>query len=100
MPLFVVTYTHPDEAGWRLHVTPHVEYLNGLVERGVLRASGPFKDTPHRSAMLLFAAPDRDALMALIAEDPFAIEGLIEDMTVTEWDPIFGALIADSSRAV
>lgn len=42
--------------------------------------------------MLIIEAPDRSALDTIIASDPFAIAGLIEDMTVTEWEPIFGDL--------
>ena len=42
--------------------------------------------------MLIIDTPDRSALDAIIASDPFAVEGSIEDMTITEWDPIFGAL--------
>ncbi|BCW87354.1 hypothetical protein sos41_04830 [Alphaproteobacteria bacterium SO-S41] len=43
------------------------------------------------------AAPDRPALETLIARDPFAIHGLIADMTITEWDPIFGVFNTESS---
>ncbi len=91
MTTYVVTYTHPDEAGWTAHVGPHVDWITEQVDRGVLRASGPFAGTPVRSAMLIIDAPDRPCLNAIIASDPFAIEGLIEDLTVTEWEPIFGA---------
>ena len=98
MAFFVVTFTHPNEDGWRKHVMPHVEYLQTLLTDGSLKASGPFVGSPDRSAMLIFSVPDRATLDRLIAADPFAIEGLIEDMTVTEWDPIFGAFQGESSR--
>ncbi len=42
--------------------------------------------------MLIINVEDRVALDAMIATDPFHVEGLIEDMTVTTWDPMFGAL--------
>ncbi len=92
MTTFVVTYTHPDEEGWHAHVGAHVDWLVGQVEVGGLRASGPLVGTAVRSAMLVIDAADRDALDRLIATDPFAVEGLIADMTVTEWDPVFGEL--------
>lgn len=47
--------------------------------------------------MLVMTAPDRAALEAVIATDPFAVHGLIENMTVAEWDPIFGAWGSESS---
>ena len=49
--------------------------------------------------MLIIEAADQKALLEIIGADPFAIEGLIHDMTVNEWDPIFGAFNADSSYA-
>ena len=99
MPLFVVTYCHPDEAGWRQHVMAHVGYLKQLLGQGVLRASGPMPGEADRRAMLVIAAPDRAALDAIVAADPFAVEDLIVDMTVAEWNPIFGAFNSDSSMA-
>jgi len=97
MPLYIVTYEHPDEAGWRRHVMPHVGWLRDRVKDGSLLASGPLPDAPVKSALLIMDVPDRAALDALIATDPFAAENLIENMAVREWDPIFGAFNARSS---
>jgi uncharacterized protein YciI len=91
MALYVVTYEHPDAEGWGKHVMAHVQYLKDLLATGDLLASGPFVGTPDRSAMLIMSAPDQAALLEIIGRDPFAIEGLIHNMTITEWDPIFGA---------
>ncbi len=98
MALFVVTYTHPNEAGWTAELLPHLHYLQDQLKSGVLLASGPFMDGGVKSAMLIMSGANREAVLAEIAKDPFAIEGLIEDMTVREWDPIFGALVGHSSR--
>lgn len=99
MALYVVTYVHPNEQGWNKHVFAHVLYLQDLLKAGVLLASGPFVGTAVKSAMLVMSAANLEELLGVIAKDPFAIEGLIEDMTVTEWDPIFGAFAGKSSRA-
>lgn len=72
MTTYVVTYAHPDEDGWTAHVGTHVDWLTDQVASGALRASGPFVDTPVRSAMLIIDAPDRATLDAIIASDPFA----------------------------
>ena len=98
MPLYVVTYEHPDETNWARHLMPHILWLQARLKDGSLLASGPFEDTPDKTAMLILSAPDRAALEALVATDPFAIEGLIENMSVHEWDPIFGAFNGRSSR--
>lgn len=36
--------------------------------------------------------------MQVIARNSFTIEGLVSNMTATEWDPIFGVFHAQSSR--
>ena len=88
--------THPDGPGWGEHVMPHVEYLNGLIEAGKLRASGPVVGSELRAGLLLFTVETRAELDALIAADPFAIQGLIEALTVTEWNPLFGAFAGEA----
>ena len=98
MPLYVITYDHPDEAAWARWLMPHVEWLQARLKDKTLLASGPFEDTSCKSAMLILSAPDMESVEALIATDPFAIHGLIENMTVHEWDPIFGAFNPRSSR--
>lgn len=97
MPLFAVTYSHPDDAGWQAQLMAHVAYLQDLLREGVLRASGPLPDRPVKAALLIIAAADRAELDAIVARDPFAEHGLIADMTVEQWDPIFGVFNADSS---
>lgn len=97
MPLYAITYEHPDETGWRQHVVPHVTWLQDRLKDGALLASGPFNNVSGKAALLIMSAPDRAALDQLISSDPFAIEGLIENMTVHEWDPIFGAFNTRSS---
>ena len=91
MPIYIVTFEHPDEAGWRQQLLPHIAWLRERVADGSVLASGPLPGTEPRSALLVVRAPDLDAADALIAGDPFATAGLIENMTKREWDPIFGA---------
>lgn len=97
MPIYVVTYEHPDELGWKEHLMPHVAWLQAQLKAGTLIASGPFGDRTLRPAMLILSAQDRSSLHRLIATDPFAEQGLIDNMTVDEWDPIFGAFNDRSS---
>ena len=99
MALYAVTYDHPDEAGWHRHILPHVAWLQDRLRDGSLIASGPFAGSPVKSALLIVDAPDRPTLDARIATDPFAREGLIENLTIREWDPIFGVFNDRSSMA-
>ena len=97
MPFYIVRFEHPDAAGWQREVGAHVAWLRERVADGSVRASGPLTGAVDRAAMLVMVAADRKALDAIIATDPFAIHGLIENMTASEWDPIFGAWGAESS---
>ena len=97
MPLYTVTYEHPDETGWQQHLQPHILWLQDRLMDETLLASGPFGDAQPKAALLVLSAPDRETLDAIIASDPFAEHGLIANMAVREWDPIFGAFNALSS---
>ena len=97
MPLYAVTYEHPNEAGWQRHLMAHIAWLQDQLKDGTLLASGPLKKRTDRPAMLILSASDRETLDQLIATDPFAEHGVIENMTVTEWDPIFGVFNDQSS---
>lgn len=97
MPFFIATMTHPDGSGWGHHVRPQVDYLKDLVDEGVLKASGPLMDGPLRAGFLLFEASDRSTVERIISEDPFSVEDLIVELTIREWDPLFGAFAAASS---
>lgn len=88
--------SHPDGPGWGEQVLPHVEYLGGLIAAGKLRASGPVMGQAKRAGLLVFSVDDRAELDALIAGDPFTIHGLIDELTVTEWNPLFGAFAAEA----
>jgi uncharacterized protein YciI len=41
---------------------------------------------------------DLEEVKQIVVEDPFAIEGLIDNLTILPWDPMFGAFSGESSR--
>jgi uncharacterized protein YciI len=98
MAIFTVMMVHPDGEKWNEHLKPHVDYLLKILEDGKLKASGPLKGTKLRSGFLIISAADRAEVETIIANDPFAIEGLILELTITEWDPVFGAFHDISSK--
>jgi uncharacterized protein len=97
MPMFLVTYAHPDDTGWQAHIMAHVAWLQEQVKAGSVIASGPMPGEADRAALLIMAAPNEAQLRALIETDPFAKAGLIANLTVRNWDPIFGCFNAQSS---
>ena len=99
MSLYVGTHTHPNPAGWKKHLSPHLDWLVAGVESGRLRTSGGTRQTPIRSALLVVAATDHESAAAFIATDPFVVEDLVGEMTIMEWNPLFGAFNGDSRYA-
>ncbi|CAN5265812.1 hypothetical protein BH10PSE3_BH10PSE3_24540 [soil metagenome] len=98
MAFFLVTMTHPDGEGWGQHVMPHVAFLQALIEEGKVRASGPVKGLGKRAGFIIVTAESHEEVERLIAQDPFAIEGLIDELTILAWDPMFGVFADDTGR--
>ncbi len=95
MPLYAVQYTYDDRDDVRDAVRPeHRGYLNGLAGRGHLLGSGPYIDGAP-GALLVFRAADRVELDVLLADDPFAREGLIAQTEVRAWDLVLGSWAAE-----
>ena len=100
MAFYIVTMTHGNLDGWTRHLQPHIVFLREILEEGVLRASGPLTDASVKTGFLIIKANDRPHVEAIIARDPFAKEGLIDDLTIQVWDPLFGAFASESSGAI
>jgi uncharacterized protein YciI len=90
MKYFVVTYTHPDEIGWRKHLTPHINFLEDLLAKGKMVASGPLVNTPVKSAMIILKVASLKEAEELVKQDPYTIEGQVGELSIVEWDPMFG----------
>ncbi|WP_458683383.1 YciI family protein [Prescottella equi] len=98
MPFFLVTYVHPDSDDWRTYLAPHLTWIASQIEAGVLRASGPTFTGAARSTSSIFESFDRSTLLATLATDPYVEAGLMSEMTITQWDPIFGIFNEGSSQ--
>ncbi len=99
---YVVTFLHLDFERWKEWLEPHVDYLKARVADGSLVASGPAFGMPgsgpgSRCGLLIIRAKDRAEVEAWINADPFDEQNLIDECTITEWDPIFGAFSDQSS---
>ena len=92
LPLFIVTMTHPDGDGWVQHIAAHVAFLQRLIVAGKIRVSGPAMGLGKRAGFIIRTVADAEEAGSLIEQDPFAIEGLIDDLTILEWTPMFGSL--------
>ncbi|MEU6561000.1 YciI family protein [Nocardia nova] len=90
MPIFAVHYTYSETtaAARDEHRPRHRAWLSDLVDQGVVLSTGPYADGS--GALILFSADDAATMETLLAEDPFAQEGLITDKRFVEWTPVMG----------
>lgn len=56
------------------HVSDHRAYLDRNIERGIFLLAG--RKVPRTGGIILAVAPDRDALIKIVQEDPFVAHGL------------------------
>jgi uncharacterized protein YciI len=94
MPYFATVYRYTDDDATRDEVRPaHRDYLRELSEQGRLAVSGPYVGGDRGGALLIFVADDEAAALELSANDPFMLQGLVEERTVREWQPVSGGLL-------
>lgn len=85
----VITRFSDDPA--RLELRPrHRELLQGLHERGLVVAAGPFED--QSGALLLFATDDTAEVKAALAEDPYYSAPGVEVVTIQPWTVVAGSV--------
>ncbi|MGJ7907784.1 YciI family protein [Actinopolyspora sp. H202] len=90
MATFVVHIRYGEDRELLERVRPeHRDYAKDLANRGVLLAGGPFVDGD--GAMLVYEVPDRAELDRILAEDPYAREGVLGETTVREWKAVTGS---------
>lgn len=93
MPYFATVYRYTDDDATRDEVRPsHRDYLRELSEQGRLAVSGPYVGGERGGALLVFVAEDEAAALELSDNDPFMVQGLVEERTVREWQPVSGEL--------
>jgi uncharacterized protein YciI len=92
MTVFAVEYRYDASTAPRRDEVraDHRGWLADIAETGQLLASGPYEDGT--GALLLFKADDAESLHSLLAQDPFAVEGLLAETSATAWKPVSGPL--------
>lgn len=93
MPTFAVTYSYSDEtaAGRDQHRPRHVEFLQSQFDGGRLVKSGPFGPEEAPGALLLITGESKADVEALMDQDPFFQNNLVEDRSIRQWNIFFGA---------
>jgi uncharacterized protein YciI len=81
-----VTYT-ADKAKIAVLRPQHREYLSRLFSERKLVAAGPFTDDS--GALFVYEADSAEAASALVAEDPFSINGVFQRFELKPWKLVF-----------
>ncbi|MFV0596708.1 YciI family protein [Shewanella sp.] len=83
--MFVITLTYKKPlADVELHLAAHIAYLDEYYGKGVFIASG--RKVPRTGGVILAKAESRDALEAILQQDPFYSEAVAE-FEVVEFVP-------------
>jgi uncharacterized protein YciI len=64
----------------------HRQYLNSLLAKGQLAASGPFLDD--WGALIIYEANSPEEALALLQGDPFHANGIFVRWTIRPWNPV------------
>ena len=67
------------------HRERHLGFVRGLMDERRLLAAG--RREPAEGSVLLFAGSDSQDALALLAEDPYALAGVVEYETVAVFEP-------------
>src|SRR5699024_237685 len=83
MAVFAVTYTYGPDTEKRMGVRPaHREWQAAQLEAGRLLASGPLEDELTPGGLLILRGADKEEIASLLAQDPYADAGVIDDTTI------------------
>lgn len=89
--VFALTYVYGGPADVLAARRPeHRRFLGGLLDRGLLLASGPFAGDGPAGALLLFRAADAAEVERLSDEDPLVRHGVVTERTVRPWQVVLG----------
>lgn len=88
MPAFVlIGYDKPGALPLRMQHRPeHLEHLTALERAGQMHHAGPILDDKRSpcGSVVVFSADSLDAAKAIVAADPFVVNGVFERHTVYE----------------
>ena len=84
---FLALITYGDRAKRDETRPRHRDYLQKLLDKGKLHESGPFTDDS--GAAIVYHAADEAEARGLLENDPYMQDGVLADVTVTEWNILF-----------
>lgn len=93
MAAYAVTYAYIPETEEMVAVRPsHVDFLQGLHDRGTLLVSGRLTEADPLGALLIIRGESVAEVEAIMDGDPFFQGGFVAERTVRKWNIVFGAI--------
>jgi uncharacterized protein len=89
MTYFVLEYRYADMDKRAAARPRHLDYMNGLHAEGKVVLAGPIDDGD--GAMVVLDVADEAEAQALVADDPYTLEGVSADVRLREWKAVIGA---------
>ena len=90
MPKFAAVFRFADPDRVAEVRSRHRAYLQELLAKGKLHASGPWADGT--GALIVYEAADAAEARTLLAADPYAqADGLLADVQLKEWNRVYAA---------
>ncbi len=95
--LFIATCVDkPQSVDKRMENRPaHLAYLTGLGAR--VKIGGALLASDHKTpigSVIIFEGESEDEILGILAEDPYALAGLFESVSVKPWRPAVGQTLA------
>jgi len=82
----------PDGLDLRMDTRPeHVDHLNGLNEKGILKTAGPFLDDDGNpcGSLVIIEADSKHAARRIADSDPYARAGLFAQIDIRPYNWVF-----------
>ena len=89
MARFLVQTTFTSREKRMAHRAEHRVYLHEMVAEGKLLMAGPFED--ESGGIIIFEAEDLAEVQAIMAADPFTVEGVFATTEIRQWTLVAGS---------
>jgi uncharacterized protein YciI len=69
----------------------HAAFMDGMEQDGFILAGGPLGgEDDARRVLHVFEAPDEDAIVARLADDPWTVMNLLKTISIEPWTVLLG----------
>lgn len=88
----VALMAHDKAGALQIRLDTRAAHLDHIASSGVVEMAGPLIDAEGQmcGSLIILDVADMDAARDWAARDPYALAGLFESVTLTEWKKVIG----------